>query len=281
VVWSVVIPAIVVTACSKKPGQPPERGQAAKGSEVAKVSWPEGVPRELTVDLGRGVKMEFVLIPAGEFMMGDENGRDDEKPVHKVTITKPFYLGKYEVTQEQWEALMGNVPRYRSGPNNRVESVSWEDCQGFMARLNEKSRPGGDKFSLPTEAHWEYACRAGTTTRYSFGDDPASLGDYAWCWLNQKYPSRHPVGEMKPNAWGLYDRHGSASEWCADWYSVTYYRDSPAKDPVGPDSEMSRVFCGGSSGDVDLDCLRSARRFCCHPKDRGAVGFRVARTVTP
>ena len=132
------------------------------------------LPKELTVDLGKGVKLEMVLIPAGEFMMGspdsDKDAHDDEKPQHRVRITKPFYLGKYLVTQEQWEAVMGNNPSHFKGPKNPVEQVSWDDCQEFLDRLNEVGRSGG-KFQLPSEAQWEYACRAGSTTRYCFGDD--------------------------------------------------------------------------------------------------------------
>ena len=140
-------------------------------------------PKELTVDLGKGVKLELVLIPAGEFLMGSPDSDKDafkwEKPQHRVRITKPFYLGKYLVTQEQWEAVMGNNPSYfKGGRGKPVEQVSWDDCQRFIARLNEKV--GGGKFQLPSEAQWEYACRAGSKTRYSFGDDKSKLGEYAW-----------------------------------------------------------------------------------------------------
>jgi formylglycine-generating enzyme required for sulfatase activity len=171
VVWCVVmLLAIAGTAC-RDPPNPSEQGKApqedgaggkTEGHEIAKVSWPDVAPKELTVDLGGGIKMEFVLIPAGSFMMGDETGIDREKPVHKVNITKPFYLGKYEVTREQWQAVMGSNPSRFKGPKNPVEQVSWNECQGFLAILNKESRSGGAKFSLPTEAQWEYACRAGT-----------------------------------------------------------------------------------------------------------------------
>jgi formylglycine-generating enzyme required for sulfatase activity len=260
VAWSTVILATVVTAGSR--------------AEVP--------PKELTVDLGGGVKMEFVLIPAGSFMMGDDKGGPHQKPVHKVTITKPFYLGKYEVTQEQWQAVMGNNPSHFKGPKNPVEVVSWNDCQEFLAKLNEKLRAGGAKFSLPTEAQWEYACRAGTTTRYSFGDDMDQLKDYAW-FGKEAEGTTHPVGQKKPNAWGLYDMHGNVAEWCADWWDEWYYfRNPPANDPTGPNSGESRVLRGCAWPFVSPDDFRCACRCYSVPRNCGAAnGFRVARTLTP
>ena len=137
--------------------------------------------------MGGGVKMELVLIPTGEFMMGspdsDKYADTDEKPQQRVRITKPFYLGKYLVTQEQWEAVMGNNPSHFKGPKNPVECVIWDDCQQFLGKLNAKSAAGAGKFQLPTEAQWEYACRAGSKTRYCFGDDESKLVDYG-PWLS-------------------------------------------------------------------------------------------------
>ncbi len=170
---------------------------------------------EISVELGGGVKMEMVLIPAGEFLMGspesDKDASTDEKPQHRVRITRPFYLGKYLVTQEQWIAVMGSNPSLFKGIKNPVEMVSWDDCQQFLAKLNAKSGPGGGRFQLPNEAQWEYACRAGSTTRYCFGDDASGLRDYAWYSANSR-DTTHPVGEKKPNAWGLYDMHGNVCE---------------------------------------------------------------------
>ncbi len=284
VVWCVVLLAIAGTACSK-------------GSKPSEVSWPQGVPKELTVDLGGGVKMEFVLIPAGSFMMGDEKGMGWEMPVHKVTITKPFYLGKYEVTQEQWEAVMGNNPSFFTGrTQSPVEQVSWDDCQTFLKNLNEKLGSSGAKFSLPTEAQWEYACRAGTTTRWSFGDDPGKLGEYAWYYGNAKGTFRtrrthHPVGQKKPNAWGLYDMHGNVSEWCVDCWDGEYYAKSPEDDPVGPDPGSHaftfRARRGGSF--YDTPSRYSEDRFRCGRRRyngssefrSSSLGFRVAGTLTP
>jgi formylglycine-generating enzyme required for sulfatase activity len=241
----------------------------------------EGPAKELVVDLGGGVNIEFVLIPAGKFTMGDEKGWSWEKPAHQVTITRPFYLGKHEVTQEQWKAVMRNNPSRFRGARNPVDSVSWQDCQNFAARLSEKFGAGGARFSLPTEAQWEYACRAGTTTRYSFGDDhyTGRLGDYAWWGMNAK-GATHPVGQKKPNAWGLYDMHGNVFEWFADRWSEDYYGKSPTEDPAGPETGESRGLRGGSWSLRDPRIFRCAFRY---PHTRNApidnYGFRVARTA--
>ena len=164
VISGVVLLAMVTTAWSEaaKPAEPEKAPQESGAGGKT-----EGTPKELAVDLGGGVNLDLVLIPAGSFLMGD----DLWKPVHKVRITKPFYLGKYEVTQEQWEAVMGSNPSHFKGPKNPVEQVSWDDCQQFLGKLNAKAGRQGGKFALPTEAQWEYACRAGSTGKYCFGDD--------------------------------------------------------------------------------------------------------------
>ena len=234
-------------------------------------------PKEVTVDLGKGVKLDLVLIPAGEFMMGspdsDRDGFDWEKPQHKVRITKPFYLGKYLVTQEQWQTVMDSNPSLLKGPKNPVEQVSWEDCQKFLGKLNTKSAAGGGKFQLPSEAQWEYACRAGSKTRYCFGDDEKQLGEYAWYDKNSGGKT-HPVGEKKPNAWGLYDMHGGVWEWCADWYKD--YKESPVDDPMGAATGSFRVFRGGSWYFPAGGC-RSAFRYGNLPGSRRHLGLRVSR----
>jgi formylglycine-generating enzyme required for sulfatase activity len=257
VVWSVVIFAIQVTATGQAADQP---------------------PKELTADLGGGVKMEMVLIPAGEFMMGQKGGVWTE-PVHKVSIAKPFYLGKYEVTQEQWQAVMGNNPSHFKGPKNPVDSVGWEDCQGFVTKLNEKFRSGGEKFALPTEAQWEYGCRAKTTSRWNFGDDEAKLGDYAW-WAGNAADTTHPVGQKKPNAWGLYDMHGNVAEWCAGG-AEGLNRNSQDDSPLRPKSG-DPVLRGGSRyyGPALSSC--ACRHYMIMMGLRHAdAGFRVVRTVAP
>ncbi|MGA2258863.1 MAG: formylglycine-generating enzyme family protein [Thermoguttaceae bacterium] len=235
-------------------------------------------PQEIAVDLGQGVKLEMVLIAAGEFTMGspdsDGNASGDEKPQHRIRITKPFYLGKYLATQEQWEAVMGTNPSNVKGPKNPVENVSWEDCQQFCHMLNAKPHAGG-KFQLPTEVQWEYACRAGSTTYYCFGDEESGLGEYAWYGGNS-HVQTHPVGKKKPNAWDLYDMHGNVWEWCQDWYDRGYYATSPTDDPTGPTMGSGRVFRGGG-WDYPASSCRSAHRSDGEPGCRNyLLGLRVS-----
>jgi formylglycine-generating enzyme required for sulfatase activity len=221
------------------------------------------------------IGMEFVPIPAGAFMMGSAQGNNDERPSHQVTISRPFYLGKYEVTQAQWEAVMGSNPsRFTGQPDRPVEQVSWDDVQAFIRKLNEKE--GGTMYRLPTEAEWEYAARAGSTTAYSFGDDPGQLGEYAW-YTDNSGGQTHPVGQRQPNAWGLYDMHGNVWEWVQDWYGT--YAAEPVTDPQGPSSGSNRVVRGGSWRNGARFC-RSAYRFYAHPGDRIVdLGFRLLRTA--
>ncbi len=224
-----------------------------------------------------GIKM--VLIPAGEFLMGspdsDEDADTREKPQHRVKITRPFYLGVSPVTQEEYERVMGKNPSGCKGDRQRpVETVSWNDAAEFCRRLSEKE---GKTYRLPTEAEWEYACRAGRTTKWCFGDSQSQLADYAW-YDDNSGGTTHPVGEKKPNAWGLYDMHGNVYEWCDDWYDQDYYSASPAADPKGPDSTAYRVLRGGSWFDFP-GLSRSAYRDWDSPVFRyHGYGFRLART---
>jgi formylglycine-generating enzyme required for sulfatase activity len=221
------------------------------------------------------IGMEFVLIQAGEFQMGASDGDKDEQPVHTVRISKPFYLGKYEVTQAQWQAVMGNNPSRFTGDATRpVENVSWEDVQEFIRRLNTKE--GGATYRLPTEAEWEYAARAGTTTAYSFGNDKGQLSQYAW-YGDTSGSQTHPVGTLKPNAWGLYDMHGNVWEWVQDWYGP--YTAAAAVDPAGPSSGSYRVNRGGSWRYLTSHC-RSACRGHWSPGYRyDHLGCRLLRLV--
>ena len=263
VIWSVVLVAMAANALGEEPklvGQ----GKAVAGGKT------KSPPKELTVDLGKGIKLEMVLISAGEFKMGspdsEEGAYDWEEPQHRVRITKPFYLGKYLVTQEQWEAVMGNNPSGFKGTKNPVETVSWDDCQQFVGKLNAKVGTQGGKFVLPTETQWEYACRAESKTRFCFGDDESKLGEYAWYRANSDEKT-HPVGQKKPNAWGLYDMHGNVWEWCQDWWKNEYYKESAVDDPTGPIRGRFRVIRGGGWTDRARMC-QSAYRSTGLPGDR-------------
>ena len=223
------------------------------------------------------IKMEFVLIPAGTFDMGSNDGADDEKPVHPVTISRPFYLGKYEVTQAQWKAVMKSNPNERKGDDLPVTNVSWNDVQEFIKKLNAKE--GGNAYRLPTEAEWEYAARAGTTTAYSFGGDPELLAQYDWYNSNSGGKTQ-VVGQLKRNPWGLYDMHGNVWEWVQDWYAETYPA-GPQTDPRGPDRGHLRVVRGGSVASSPA-FLYSARRVGDGPKVRSAyLGFQCVRVPQP
>ena len=237
-------------------------------------------PSESSDAYTNSIGMEFVKIPAGEFMMGspsDENGRyEDEGPVHKVTIKEAFYLGRFEVTQEQWREVMGSNPSNFKGDDLPVEQVSWNDVQEFIEKLNEME--GTKKYRLPSEAEWEYTCRAGTTTRYYFGDGESKLGDYAW-YTENSGSKTHPVGQKKPNTWGLYDMHANIWEWVQDeWHSD--YNGAPSDGSAWESGSSSdRVSRGGSWFSFAWDC-RSAYRTYFNPGYRGGnLGFRVLRKL--
>jgi formylglycine-generating enzyme required for sulfatase activity len=226
------------------------------------------------------IGMEFVLTSPGEFRMGspdsDPHAFNDEKPAHQVEISQPFYLGKYPVTQRQWEMVMGVTPSRFKGDNLPVESVSWDDVQAFMGRLNE--REGVDHYRLPSEAEWEYACRAGSTGLYSFDDEVSQLGEYAWYDENSG-DTTHPVGQKKPNAWGLYDMHGNVWEWVEDGKRA--YTAHAITDPKGPtDAGAGRVIRGGGWF-VSARVARSAFRVAFHPGYRDDyLGFRCLSSGT-
>lgn len=217
---------------------------------------------------------DFVNIPAGCFNMGasrSEQGDDDEYPQHKVCISKDFYLQKTELTQAQWQAVMGSNPSNPKGKNLPVNLVNRYDVQKFIEKLNAQS---DKKYRLPTEAEWEYAARAGSTSSYTFGDDESELGDYAWYSGNSAY-ELHPVGQKKANAWGLYDIHGNVYEWVSDWYKADYYQSKPSLDPQGAMSGSMSVNRGGSSREFSWE-LRSAYRSHIIPNGRSHdLGFRL------
>jgi formylglycine-generating enzyme required for sulfatase activity len=174
--------------------------------------------KEQLAQQGNNIGVKFTFIPAGEFWMGSDE-YDAEQPIHKVTIKNPFYLGTYPVTQREWKAVMGDYPSYFKGDDLPVKKVSWDDVQEFIRELNEKE--GTNKYRLPSEAEWEYACRAGTTTRFSFGDSDSKLGDYAW-YDDNSGGKTHPVGQKKPNPGGLYDMHGNVWECVQDTHHGDY-----------------------------------------------------------
>ena len=249
-----------------------------KAKEVQK-KVAESLQREIQKidDLGKSVKLEMVLIPVGYFMMGSERGKgigDIDETQHEVTLTKPYYMGKYEVTQEQWEVVMGNNPSKEKGPMLPVTDVSWEDCQEFIKKLNAKTDGG---YRLPTEAEWEYACRAGTMTAYSFGET-ITLKD-ANGYGYSKIGKPVEVGSYKPNAFGLYDMHGNVREWCEDWYGT--YPAGAVTNPKGPGIGAYRMLRGGSfefprtsssCRDRDYDYIAPSRL-------RGNTGFRLAKSL--
>ena len=238
--------------------------------------------QEMTVTLPGGVPMVFCYIPSGKFTMGSplsEKGRNyDEDPQHKVTISKPFWLAKHEVTQRQWQALMGNNPSHFKGDDRPVEKVSWDSCQEFIGKLNQL---GEGEFRLPTEAEWEYACRAGTTTRFYWGEDlsDTEIDNYAWYSGNSNRRTQ-PVGQKRPNNWGLHDMGGNVYEWCEDWYSP--YTSGAKVDPKCQEKSLFKIRRGGSR-DFNPRWMRSADRDRCTPNNRdGLIGFRpVCADRTP
>ena len=224
--------------------------------------------------------MEFVWIEPGVFQMGSDYGYSDEMPLHEVEISKGFWLGKYEVTQGQWEAVMGTTPwsgksYVQSNSSHPAVYISWYDVHEFIGLLNDAA--GDSLYRLPSEAEWEYACRAGTQTRWSFGDDASQLTHYAWYGIDEE--ESYAVGLKRPNAWGLYDMHGNASEWVQDWYRRDYYNSSPRVDPPGPSSSNNRVIRGGNVYHDGAADVRSAARDYYRPGSRNHfdIGVRLLR----
>jgi formylglycine-generating enzyme required for sulfatase activity len=233
--------------------------------------------RTLTLDLGGGVKMELVRIPAGEFVMGSpetEEGRvASEGPQHLVRIARPFYLGKYEVTGAQWQAVMGENPSWYPGDQLPVNKVSRVECQDYCQRLSERV---GRTVRLPTEAEWEYACRAGSTTAFSFGPSHDDLGTYGWYTENSRREP-NPVGEKAPNPWGLYDIYGNVWEWCEDRYHPSY-EGAPTDGSawISTDNSKAAYILRGGSWFNPWPQLRSAYRFRRQGGLRsGYIGLRV------
>jgi sulfatase modifying factor 1 len=278
-----------------QPEQPqPEQPEPEQPEPEQPEPQPDPVPADLPVielpSITNTIGMKFNKIPAGTFLMGSpatEEGRYDEEQQHQITISKPFYMQTTEVTQGQWKALMGTEPwkgtkfsKYvKEGAKYPATHVNWDDAVAFYKKLSAKE---GKTYRLPTEAEWEYACRAETKTAWSFGNDEKALGDYAWhdenaSDIGEEYA--HQVGLKKPNAFGLYDMHGNVYEWCHDFYKDDYYKQLPEKDPQGPAQGSSRVLRGGSWLAYTRDS-RSAFRNRFGADDRyNDLGFRLVREL--
>jgi len=234
-------------------------------------------PLRHTIQFSEIIGLQFVHIPSGTFTIGSPTSEtdryEDEKQVD-VTLTEGFYLQTTEVTQWQWRAVMGKNPSFFQdcGDNCPVEHVSWNDVQEFIHQLNLKE--GVDIYRLPTEAEWEYACRAGSKKRFCYGDDEQRLREYAWFAENSEGRT-HPVGQKKPNAWGLYDMHGNVWEWCQDWYGE--YPGKAVIDPKGPSKGPKRVNRGASVVNASWN-VRNALRTSDPPDFNGGLtGFRIVK----
>ena len=256
---------------------------ALQEAQQAQKAWAECL--ETPVALTNSIGMRLVFVPPGEFQMGvPSRALRHLAPLHSIRITKPFYLAATEVTQEQWESVMRTKPWIGHSfgwewADLAASWMSWDDAQEFCRRLSEKE---GVTYRLPTEAEWEYACRAGTTSAFSFGDDASRLGEYAWFRENvEDIGGRlgpRPVGQKKPNAFGLYDMHGNVGEWCQDYYGKDYYASSPRDDPPGPLQGSTRVWRGGNWDRNSRQCESWWR---CNDEGNGTfeAGLRVARSA--
>jgi formylglycine-generating enzyme required for sulfatase activity len=270
----------VAKAPEPRPKTPPEVKTPEPVALPPKPAAKDPTQRIFTNSIG----MSFVLLPAGSFTMGSpagESGRNTGERQRPVTISKPFYLQTTEVTQKQWTQVMGSNPSYFTsfGDDCPVENVSWNDAQEFIKKLNQKE--SGAKYRLPSEAEWEYACRAGSKGRFCFGDEEARLKEYAW-YKGNSGDKTHPVGKRKPNAWGLYDMHGNVWEWVEDDWQEGY-KEAPDDGSAWIDNPRAsgRVVRGGGWGHVAPDC-RSASRNGHGPDPRGDfVAFRITRSVAP
>jgi len=286
----------------------PDQNAATSKAPDRNVTTTRAPDKYLTLNLGRKATMKLALLPAGEFMMGSTLSAEevagrfalsgstgilkitagdftDEHPRRQVTIGKPFYMGVTEVTQAQWKAVKGSSPwkgqsYTKEKADHAASYISWNDAKAFCKALSKKT---GHTVRLPTEAEWEYACRAGTTTAFSCGDDPSKLGDYAQYRGNtyeNKEKYAHSAGAKQPNAWGLYDMHGNVYEWCADWYADSY-ANADTDGPQGPATGKERVARSGSWRSVPAHC-RAARRTRFSPDSLSATfGFRVVVESAP
>jgi formylglycine-generating enzyme required for sulfatase activity len=244
---------------------------------------------QLTLNLGNNAELRLVLIPSGTFLMGSvddgEHAHLEHLPTREVVISKPFFMSACQITQRQFEEISGRKPSRYTGAQRPVEQVSFADAIEFCKKLSQKARR---VFCLPTEAQWEYACRAGTETTFSFGDSDADLhknGNY--CDLSNTmglewqdklhsdgFDKTSPVGSFKPNDWGLYDMHGNVWEWCSDWFADSF-SGAKSTDPSGPPTGNLRVIRGGSFSDAPSRCSSASRSGCYPEQGTANIGFRV------
>ena len=280
---------------------------SSKSDAAGKPTEGDGFARQVSLDLGKGRKMKLRLAPAGKFMMGSSFSLEEtmrryggkpkhlscEYPSHEVTISKPFYIGVYEVTQAEWKSVMGTEPWLVTnketgevGPQTQTKAgddypADWMTSYQAIEFCETLSKKTGRKVSLPTEAQWEYACRAGSTKPYCYGDDPKKIGEYAWYWGNTRNAQppeiyAHRVGTKKPNAWGLYDMHGNLWEFCSDWYDEEFYARSPKVDPENTKETKLRSIRGGSWHNGSREARATMRSSWTGPKYvHYNYGFRV------
>ncbi len=283
---------LLAAGCGKAPprGDRPDAGTAAAGGRPAAET-----PRPVEITTQAGDVM--VLVPGGTFLMGSRTGPPEERPPHLVRVD-PFLMDRCEITQEHFARLQLPDPSHFKNPRHPVDQANWTDAARFC---NERSRAEGlrpcydesswacdftaDGYRLPTEAEWEYACRAGTAGEYSFGDDPRALGAHAW-FAGNAGGTTHPVGQKRPNPWGLCDLHGNVAEWCNDAFDTAYYRNSPQDNPTGPETPgPERVVRGGSWKSPAERCRAAARAGdrsvldTCTAND--TLGFRCVRRAPP
>ena len=221
----------------------------------------------------KGVSFDMIKVKAGTFYMGatseQQNPSDDEKPAHKVILTRDYYIGKTEVTQALWIAVMGGNPSYHEGANKPVDHVTWDACQTFVKKLNAAT---GKKFRLPTEAEWEFAARGGNYSKHYQYSGSNNLRDVAWYYANSN-STTHDVAAKQPNELGLYDMSGNVWEWCSDWYGD--YSSNAQTDPAGPFSGSARVYRGGSWSSGARNRRSSNRDYCIPDYRYGNLGLRL------
>ncbi len=264
---TIPIACLLLVQCSSAPILP-ESSVSLQGSE-----WIVDLPNLKK----EAMPLVLIRIPAGTFQMGspdtEEGHEKNESPMHSVTISRDYYLGKHEVTQAQWEAVIGSNPSTEINPDFPVNKVSWHDCHVFLHRIGKIAQKSG--FRLPTEAEWEYACRAGTSTATYFGDNPSEEEKEKYAWFrNNSNGELHIVGQFPPNPWGLFDMLGNVWEWCYDWYGP--YTSGMQVDPTGPKTGSERVY-RGASWMARPEWIRCADRGKFTPNNqRNTGGFRVA-----